>query len=234
MIHYLVSLVALAIIASWTMALGSGSSNHVVFPDNSTLHGIPYKEWIVKWWQWWLGIPHGMHPGEVHPDAKRCSALQDGPVWFLPSASPDGNVTKYQCDIPSGKDIMVYLSSSECEIGGMERLLTDEEIKTCAFNIKTPLNNINAILDNTTIGINRLGDVIKTDFFNVTYPHDPLSIYGEGIKPGTYRAVGSGYFIFLHDLPPGKHILKTVVNDILEGKMTPEPTATALIELNIK
>ena len=220
------------IITSWNTTLSSASSDHVVFPNDSKVQG-PNKEWVAKWWQWWIGIPNNTHPGQKYPDAERCSAMQDGPVWFLPSIFPGVGEVKYQCNIPHGKDVMVDLTSTECESGGVEGNLNDQELRECAFNINTPLSNIEVSVDGTKVDISGLGDPIQTDFFNVTYPKDPVTFWGP-VQPGTYRAIAEGYFLFLHDLPPGKHIIETNVADILTGKLTSEPLAEGLYEINIQ
>ena len=110
----------------------------------------------------------------------------DGPVWCLPSVSPGVGEVKYQCNIPLGKDILVDLTSTECESGGVGGILTDQELTECAFNINTPLNNIEVSLDGTKIDTSKLGDPIQTDFFNVTYPNDPVTFWGP-VQPGKYR-----------------------------------------------
>ena len=208
------------------------SVDHVIFPSNSTLHGIPYKEWAAKWWIWWTGIPNDMHPVQKYPDAERCSVLQSGPVWYMPSAISGQGLMNYQCNIPQGKDIMFDLSGTECENGGVEGSMTDEELKVCAFNIDTPLNNIEMSVDGTRINVTKLGAPLKTDFFNVTYPENPLTIWGP-VKPGTYRALSEGYYLFLHDLPPGKHMVKYSVVDILKGSVTQEPPSIGVYDVQI-
>jgi hypothetical protein len=62
----------------------------------------------------------------------------------------------------------------------------------------------------------------RTGFYNVTYPANPIDIWGP-IKPGTYRAIATGYFLFLHDLSPGKHNITLHVVDLLKGNEGPPP-----------
>ena len=165
--------------------------------------------------------------------------MQNGPVWFLPNIPPGAGKVVYTCTIPHDKDIMLHLTSTECESGGVEGIMSDDELKQCAFNILTPIDNIEVILDGTKIDLKNLGQPIQTNFFNVTYPQNPTDMWGE-VKPGTYRAIAEGYFLFLHNLSLGKHNIETKVVDILTykvdkltGKMIPEQPAEGLFEINI-
>lgn len=210
------------------------NSENVIFPTNSSLHGVPYNEWLVKWWVWRSGIPNDMHPevNYTNPDVKKCSAMQDGPVWFLPAVSPGKGEIHYKCEVPAGKEVMLVLTSTSCDIG-IEGKITDQELKDCAFNIQTPLSNMEVLVDGKKVNSGLLGDQIQTDYYNVTYPSNPITVWGP-VQPGTYRAIAEGYFLFLHGLAPGKHIIETNVIDLLKGKMTPELPANGVYEIFVQ
>jgi hypothetical protein len=226
---FIIPLLLLLLIPNLNGKGSATNTDNVIFPTNSSLHGVPYKEWLVKWWVWRSGIPQDMHPEEKYPDVKRCSAMQDGPVWFMPVVSPGKGEVNYKCEIPLGKDIMLLLSPTSCDIG-VEGYLSDQGLQGCADNIRTPLNNIEVSVDGKKVNVDQLGKPILTDFFNVTYPTNPLTVWGP-IKPGTYRAMAEGLFLFLHGLAPGKHIVETNVADILKGKDLPEPPAIGTFEI---
>ena len=38
------------------------SNNTVVYSKDSSPYGVPYKDWIARWWQWDVGIPSSQHP----------------------------------------------------------------------------------------------------------------------------------------------------------------------------
>ena len=219
--------------ASWYGVASAASSDHVMFPSNSTLHGLSFKDWAAKWWVWWEGIPNDIHPLHKFPVVARCAAMQNGPVWFLPSSMSGQGEMNFQCNIPQGKDIMFDLSATECENGGVEGTMTDDELRACAFNINTPLSNIEFILDGTKIDVGKLGQPLQSDFFNIAYPENPVTIWGP-VKPGTYRALSEGYYLFLHDLPPGKHIVKYKVADILKGSPVQEPPTIGTFDILVK
>lgn len=77
-------------------------------------------------------------------------------------------------------------------------------------------------VDGDRIDVSNL--LAKTDFYNVTYPTSPVDIWGP-VKagPGTYRGIATGYFLFLHDLSPGKHDIVLHVVDLLKGNEGPPP-----------
>ena len=164
--------------ASWYGVASAASSDHVMFPSNSTLHGLSFKDWADEMVGMVGGIPNDIHPVQKYPDAARCAAMQNGPVWFMPSAQSGEGEMNFQCNIPQGKDIMFDLSATECENGGVEGAMTDDELRTCAFNINTPLSNIEFILDGTKIDVGKLGQPLQSDFFNITYPENPISHLG--------------------------------------------------------
>ena len=223
--------------ASLSGAVNAASSNFTIFPTNSTLNGIPYKELIAKWWQWDDSIPNDMHPLKKYPDAQRCSAMQNGEVWFLPNVLPGTGKVNYQCNVPFGKVIMLPISVTDCESGATEEIMSDEELKDCAFNIITPVNQIEVSIDGEKIDTSKLGAPIKTDFFNVTYPSNPIDVFGS-VEPGTYRAIAEGYVLFFQDLPLGKHTIHTKVVDVLKGKEylkeIGEPPVEAIYEILVQ
>jgi len=54
------------------------------------------------------------------------------------------------------------------------------------------------------------------------------------INPGTYRAIASGYYLFLNDLSQGKHNIQTKVVDLLKGRMSFELPAEGNYDILIK
>jgi hypothetical protein len=145
--------------------------------------------------------------------------MQDGPVWFLPDLIVDVGKINYTCNVPSGKAILLPLTTTICE-RGIEGPLTDSQLAECASNILTPIRNIDVTVDGRKVDVSRSFD--KSDFFNVTFPQDPIRTLGNVI-PGSYRGIATGYFLFLHDLPRGEHDIELKVVDLLRGKEGPPP-----------
>ena len=207
-------------------------SKNVILPGKVPVENLSSKVWLSKWWIWFTSIPDDIHPVEKYPDVKRCSSMQNGPVYFLPNYQPP--IThNYECEIPHGYKILLPLTTTECENGGVEGKMDDRELKDCAFNIMTPLQNIQVTLDGMQVKVDGLGPPIETDYFNVTYPKNPLKIWGP-INPGTYRSIASGYYLFLNDLSLGKHYIHLKIVDLLKGRESYELPSEANYDLTDK
>jgi hypothetical protein len=193
--------------------------NQGIYDSESSPYGTPYSKWIEKWWSWWVGIPNDKHPAKDYSNSERCSLMQDGPVWYLPDVLPAAEVLNYHCDIPAGKAILLPITTTSCD-KGTPPTMTDDELRECADNILTPPSNMKVMLDGKEVNVSNL--LGRTGFYNVTYPVNPIDIWGP-IKPGTYRAIATGYFLFLHDLSPGKHNITLHVVDLLKGNEGPPP-----------
>ena len=78
----------------------------------------------------------------------------------------------------------------------------DEDLRRCAVE-----GNDFSVIGATVDGV-KLKNLeqyrSQSKFFNIMVPND--NIFDE--KPGTYRAIVDGFFVFLEPLPPGKHIIR--------------------------
>ena len=77
------------------------------------------------------------------------------------------------------------------------------------------------------------GSLVKTDFFNITIPENPIDIWGK-INPGIYKALATGYFVFLHKLSAGEHNIEMRVVDLLKGNEGPLPKFDPMREATFK
>jgi len=193
--------------------------NQGIYDSESSPYGIPYSEWIGKWWNWWVSIPNDKHPAKDYSNSERCSIMQDGPVWYMPDILPAAGPLNYHCDIPAGKAILIPITTTSCD-KNTTPTFSDDELRDCADNILTPLSNMKVTLDGKEVNVSNL--LGKSSFYNVTYSENPIDFWGP-IKPGTYKAIGTGYFLFLHDLAPGEHNVQLHVVDLLKGNEGPPP-----------
>jgi hypothetical protein len=215
----IISVLSILIIAWNGMTSTIASTNYEIFTKDSTPYGIPYSEWIEKWWIWWAGIPIDKHPVKDYSDAERCSIMQDGPVWFIPG---EGKIN-YNCTVPLDRAVLLPITTTFCEKaprGTCGNLITDAELETSADNILTPNKNMQVMVDGVKVEVSGLP--IKTGFFNLTFPENPIDIWGK-VEPGMYRTIATGHFLFLHDLSPGKHQIELKVVDLLKGNEGPPP-----------
>lgn len=59
---------------------GGDTGNSMVYPADSTPHGLSYAEWSARHWQWFYSLPVDDNPLFDTADG---SAGQSGDVWFL-------------------------------------------------------------------------------------------------------------------------------------------------------
>jgi hypothetical protein len=99
---------------------------HNVFSIDSAPYGIPYKEWITRWWQWHISIPKADHQWNDATTGEKCAIGQEGSVWFL--NYPPGT-RELTCTIPAGKAVLFPILSGECDYGVED---TAAKVSICA------------------------------------------------------------------------------------------------------
>jgi hypothetical protein len=188
-------ILAVYAISSSIVLVRADSINPGVFSKDSSPYGIPYGEWLAKWWQWSFSIPTAQHPRDAYTPEK-CTLNQEGPVWFL--ADQLGGKEERTCTIPTGKAIFIPLLVGECDYS-IPDVKSDEALRRCAM-----AGNEYGVIEATVDGM-KLKSLeqyrTQSGFFNITIPED--NIYGS--RSGTFRALTDGFFVFLEPLPAGKH-----------------------------
>ena len=181
--------------SSSAIVISADSINPGVYSKDSKPYGIPYGDWLAKWWQWTFSIPTAQHPRDAYTPEK-CAINQKGPVWFL--ADQLGGREERTCTIPAGKAIFVPLLVGQCDYGEPD-VKSDEALRRCAM-----AGNEYGVIEATVDGI-KLKNLeqyrTQSGFFNIIIPED--NIYDR--RPGTFRALTDGFFVFLEPLPAGKH-----------------------------
>ena len=177
-------------------AFGGGSSSPGIFLKGSTPYGIPYEDWITKWWQWNMGIPKEQHPQVNDPDLIKCPVGESGSVSFL-THSLQGK-TEYSCTIPTGNAIMIPISTGECTSDEAQSSKLTDMIK-CATEGDKYLT-FETVVDGAPLnGLEQ--NYAISDIFNITVPENNFL----DLKPGQWKAGSGGYFVFLEPLPVGNH-----------------------------
>ena len=195
---FLLSVITLALaVAPSTNIVRGDNINPGVYSTQSAPYGIPYQQWMAKYWQWDFSIPKAQHPRDNYTPEK-CANGQQGPVWFL-SESLSGTEER-TCTIPAGKSILAAVLTGECDRSD-RTLHNDQEVSKCARD-GNEYGVVSAILDGVPIK-NLLQYRTDSGYFNLTVPAD--NIFDE--PPGTYRAFVNGIFVFLEPLPSGTHDL---------------------------
>jgi hypothetical protein len=194
---------------SLTTSVKADNMNPGLYAKDSRPFGISYENWINKWWQWNMGIPSAEHPRD-HYTPSRCTVNQSGPVWFL--ADLLSGKQERTCTIPAGKAILVPLLTGNCDADSTTPNApaseSDPNLIQCA-KAGNEYGAISSSLDGRNL--QKLDQYrTLTGFFNLTVPKD--NVFNN--RPGTWRSVNDGFFVFLEPLPSGKHDLHLKTNVI--------------------
>jgi hypothetical protein len=176
------------------------SLNPGVFSKDSSPYGMQYSKWISKWWNWHASIPPHLHPRESNYEPSKCTINQEGEVWFLADGLAK-DVEERFCKIPYGKAILVPLLTGIFWDDNPVPQLTDEDLLLRAMEGDEG-SELSASIDGLTL--KNIQDYrVQTRPFNLTIPEN--NIFQS--KPGTFRAIADGFFVFLEPLSRGTHDL---------------------------
>ena len=180
----------------------SQGSNQTVYSTDSKPFGVPYQDWVGKWWNWTFGITTDKHPRD--DPSRSCNVNQNGSVWFLPdSLSIESASNPRTCDVPAGKAIFVPVITGV--LSTLEKPdYNDAQIIKEALACDNFSKNRRAEVDG--VSIDGLNDPVtyrtnSSQIFNATIADD--NIYN--IKPGTGRGFADGWFLFIKPLAAGEH-----------------------------
>jgi hypothetical protein len=206
---FLLASISTVVLLSISQIAKADSINTGVYPKDSSPFGVPYGVWLTKWWQWNMGIPSAEHPRD-HYTPSRCAIDQSGPVWFL--ADLLSGKEERTCNIPFGKAILVPLLTGNCDADGTTPNAPASESDPNLIQCAKAGNEYGAI--SASLDGKELQNLAKyrtlTGFFNLVVPKD--NVFHN--RPGTWRSVNDGYFVFLEPLPVGSHELHLKTNVI--------------------
>lgn len=189
-------LIMILVAAVGTFPAYGVSSSPSTFFAGSTPYGVPYNDWLEKWWQWNIQIPKEQHPQTVNFNLIKCPVGESGPVSFL-TQSLQGE-SQYSCTVPAGHAILIPISPGECTTDEAHSSVSADMIK-CAtegnkyltFDANVDGVHLNGLDQNNAI----------TGIFNMTVPKDNFL----DLKPGQWKDAAGGYWAFLKPLPVGDH-----------------------------
>lgn len=201
--------VFIMILCSVPPIVKADNMNPGIYSKDSSPFGVPYQEWLKRWWQWNMGLPSAEHPRD-HYTPSRCTMNQNGPVWFL--ADLLSGKEERTCSMPSGRAILVPLLTGNCDADGTTPNAPASESDPSLIQCAKAGNEHGAISANLDgRELQKLAEYrTLTGFFNLNVPKD--NAYKN--RPGTWRSVNDGFFVFLEPLPVGNHELHLKTNVI--------------------
>jgi hypothetical protein len=105
----LFSLGLIFLFSSSMVAYGISFTPQLYLKDSSP-YGMPYADWIKKWWQWNVSVPKAEHP-QTNPKTV-CATKESGQVSFLVQNLQ--GPSHYSCTIPANNAIMIPISTGSC------------------------------------------------------------------------------------------------------------------------
>jgi hypothetical protein len=197
---FLVVAMVLGLVVNPGLALADSTSPTVVSPDAAqAVTGHTYGEWSATWWQYVLSFPTSSNP-LLDTTGAGCQAGQSGPVFFL-VGSLVGKVVRDQCQVPSGKYLLLPLVN---EVDVNTTTQTADELYREIAPSMDAATALHAQVDGVAVPITK-------STYRTIAPAFPLKLTGNnlfGLAPGTYSpAVADGYYLMLAPLSPGPHTI---------------------------
>jgi hypothetical protein len=170
-----------------------------LYAKDSRPFGLSYGEWAAKWQQWMISVPAPNNPTNDHT-GKNCAVAQSGPIWFLTGTTGGGAVRS--CSVPSGKGIMFPIIGSECDYASYPNTKTESDLIACARQDVNTVVRLDASIDGLSLN-NLTSYRVTSPLFQLDIPHDNIF----GAPAGKTQGVIDGYFLILHPLSPGRHLI---------------------------
>ena len=102
---------------------------HNVFSIDSAPYGIPYKEWITRWWQWHISILKTDQPWN-DATGEKCAIGQEGSMVFELSTWH----ARVYVHNTSREGDSISILSGECDYGVED---TGAKVRICATEIRS-------------------------------------------------------------------------------------------------
>jgi hypothetical protein len=174
--------------------MNSCSANFRIYPVNVNPLGVPYSQWILKWWQWILAIPKWCNPATDSTGAHASIGQLDDAVFFLCQTMEGVKpFPSRRIRIPSGKSIFMPILNWVSILH--EDGESDEELK---FQAKKRMDLVGHL--GVTVNGRRLEGLEKHRFqsaiFEIFLEQNNLL----DLKPGMIRLVSDGFWLFSEPL----------------------------------
>ena len=190
-----------------------------VFPKDEQPFGIPYNEWIGKYWKWLIT----QTPEQTEPPNGSCLIHKSDSMVMLLDPSVGGK-HELECDISSKDGIMIaswngFFENNDKDdvadntpLGQLSKFAKEQvNLGAVTSDVKVDGKSIAKLDEISTMSNNKLNYKINAidNFseiyakpFNITIPEN--TFLPDQVR-GTWPAGAHGWFTFLKPLPPGDH-----------------------------
>jgi hypothetical protein len=170
-------------------------------PPNAHYRGKSYGDWSAAWWRWAFAEPANQSP-IADTTGALCGVDQTEKVFFLAGSSSSTPLTR-SCTVRPGTPLFFPTLNAECsflEGNGGPNNNDINALRDCAtgiIDLVTPPTHVT--VDGSPVGVVRA----QSPPFTVTFAAGNAF----GVPSGTTTSVADGYYVLLHPLPPGLHII---------------------------
>jgi hypothetical protein len=163
-----------------------------VVAPGSRVAGKTIAEWGEAWWQWLLATP-GVHDPALDQNGEKCQYGQSGPVWFVAGSYGSGKVFR-RCTVPAGKYILLPVAN------GLVKPVPRNEAD-CSYGLENVTRAIDSVLAPFATLNGRTIPAMLDRRERTGACFDPA-------HTGRKVSAADGYWVMLHPLPVGQHVLK--------------------------
>ena len=161
-----------------------------------------YAWWSGFWWKHMLEIPMEFNP-IADTTGDLCKYGETDKVFML--AGSFGGKVERTCTVPYGKPLLWNVISSECSFAENPGMKTEKELRLCAEKLQNNVRQADVIIDGKKINV--INDYrIQSPLFNMSLPKDNVF----GLEEQPTQAVSDGAWVFLSNLEPGVHNIRSI------------------------
>ena len=177
------------------------SDAKIIYERESRPFGKSWENWVVCWWKWCSSQPYETNPASDRDGKFCCNNQTDTNVWFL--AGTFGGTAVRRCVIPFGRSIFFPIITNRISYAEHPYLKSGKELHKYAKADLDQASEYWTRLDGLMLPNLELCRV-HTHVFSFRLP--PAEMRTLNVED--CRAVSDGYWVFLHPLVCGKHIIE--------------------------
>lgn len=202
--------------ASVASAARGSTIDHLAFGPEAHPYGRNMIKWSESWWRYIISIPTDRNP-ELDMTGADCTVRQHGKVWYLALVG-SGSVTR-KCTVPGGKALLVNLSGIlndyPCPDPSFHPAAGQSLQEFLTQGAQQSVDLVNALtltVDGQEVP-NLFSYRFTTPLFQFT-GNTTLQTSLDGCITGQRQpAVADGYFVMLHPLGSGAHVVVFTSSD---------------------
>jgi hypothetical protein len=161
-----------------------------------------YGWWSGYWWKHMLEIPMQLNP-IADNTGDLCKYGETDKVFML--AGSFGGKVERTCTVPYGKPLLWNVISSECSFAENPGMKSENELRLCAEELQNLVKQADVIIDGNKINV--ISDYrIQSPLFNMSLPKNNVF----GLEEQSTQAVSDGAWVFLSNLDPGTHTIRSI------------------------